>query len=111
MWHSLGKVTVATAGTPVQITSTHTTAQTIFFQQVTGNTGMIWICNCSDADTSTGEGVVATLPAPVVAGGIDLALPYTTVNISGALEALNVSNFWVDADNDGESCQVSYVRP
>lgn len=111
MWHSQGKITVTTSGTPVRVTSTHTGCQTAFFQQVESNTGKLWICDRSSAVTSTGVGVLATIPAPTLSGGVAVVLPYVAITIPTAPGGIDLQGFWIDADEDGDACQVSCVRP
>jgi hypothetical protein len=110
MWHSAGKITVTTAGVPVQVSATRTAAQTIVFQQLEANTGKIWICDRANAVKATGVGILATIPAPTLSGGVATSLPYAAVTIPNSPGGLNLSEFWIDTDNDSESCIVSYVR-
>jgi hypothetical protein len=116
MWRSLGKVQVVATGTPVIATTNETDSaarypcQTVFFQQVQGNTGKLWICDRSNAVKATGVGVLATIPAPTSVGGVATILPYAQVTIPSAPAALMANQFWIDADNSGEYCQISAVR-
>jgi len=110
MWRSIGYITVTTAGTPVQVSETREPAQTIFFQQAEDNTGKIWICSSASANKTTGVGVLAVIPAPTLTDEVATTLPYASVTIPSAPCALNVMNFWVDADENGEKCLVSYIR-
>jgi len=74
MWHSLGKITVAAAGTPVQVTTPRYPCQTMFFQQVQGNTGKLYICDRADAVKATMVGVLAVIPAPTLLSGVAIQL-------------------------------------
>lgn len=109
MWHSQGKTVVAAAGTPERITAIRTIAQTVFFQQLEGNIGKIWICDRATANKITGVGVLAVIPAPTLSGGVAVVLPYASVTVPSAPAALDVAQFWLDMDNNGEGCQISYV--
>lgn len=113
MWHaSIGYVTVASAGTPVQTIATRIACQTVFFQQHEDNTGKLYVCDRANANKTTGVGVLVVIAAPTLnAGNVASVLPYASVTIPSAIGALDVSQFWIDSDNDGELCLVSYVRP
>ena len=116
MWHSLGKVTITNSGTPVQATTNETVpakrfpAQTIFFQQVQSNTGKLYIMDRSNGVKGTGVGVLAVIAAPTLSAGVATVLPYAAVTIPTAPTPLNAADFWIDADNSAEACQVSVVR-
>ena len=112
MWRSLGKITVTTAGTPVQVSATRIPAQTIFFQQVEANIGKIYICSSAAANKTTGVGVLATIPAPTLnASLVAVVLPYAAATTPSAPGGLSASQFWIDADNSAEGCIVSYISP
>jgi len=110
MWKSLGKVTIGAAGTPVQVTTTRYGCQTVFFQQVSTNTGKLWICDRADAVKATGVGILAVIPAPTLTAGVATILPYCACTIPSAPGGLDASQFWIDVDNGQESCQVSAIR-
>lgn len=95
----------------MQVSATRVPCQTVLFQQVEANTGKIWICDRANAVKSTGVGVLATIPAPTLNGGVATVLPYASVTTAGAPGGLNLALFWIDADNTGETCQVSFVSP
>lgn len=118
MWHSLGKVTVAAAGTPVIATTNETTptdrysCQTLFIQQMQANTGKLWICDRATANKTTGVGILAVIPAPSLnASSVATTLPYASVTIPNAPGAMQANKIWIDADNTGESAIVSALRP
>ncbi|MHC4363062.1 MAG: hypothetical protein ACYSTZ_09555 [Planctomycetota bacterium] len=54
---SLGQVDVATAGTPVQITSAYTLVNSVIIRSLDDNDGKIWI-GTSDLDNSSMVGVI-----------------------------------------------------
>jgi len=110
MWHSIGKVTVTTAGTLVQVTDEHAAAQTILFQALAGNTGCIYICSSSTASKTTLVGVLAVLAAPTLTDEVATTLPTVMVSVYTAPAPLDLQNLWVDSDEDGDGCLVSYVR-
>jgi hypothetical protein len=116
MWHSLGKVTVAAAGTPVIATTNETdptkrfACQTVFFQQLESNTGKLYICDRATANKTTLVGVLAVIPAPTVTGQVATVLPWAQVSVPSAPAALNAAEFWIDADVSSESALVSAVR-
>jgi hypothetical protein len=109
-WHSLNRVTIATAGVPQQVIVTRYGCQTVFFQQIQSNTGKIYILDSATGDKNTGTGVLATIPAPTLTTGVAIQLPWAAVTVPSAPSALDASAFWIDVDNDGDACQVSAVR-
>ena len=111
MWWSLGYVEVTTSGSPVRATvnapdpAELLPSHSVLFQQVSGNTGKVYVCSGSSADKDTGEGVVAVLATPSTN-----VLPSAAVTITNALNAINVADFWLDADTSGDKVLVSYVQ-
>ena len=117
MWHSSTTyVTVTTSGVPVRATSAEADAsarracQTVFIQQRPANTGVLYVCDRSDADITTGLGVLAQIPAPVLnADSIATSLPCAVVSAPDAPAPFDAAEFWIDADNDGDVALVSIV--
>jgi hypothetical protein len=111
MWHSLGKVTVTNAGTPVQATQNQTNpaarfpCQSVVFEVWPANLGKIYICDRANAVKATGVGVLAILAAPSANN-----YPSAGVGVPSAPAALNAGDLWIDADNSGEGVLVSAVR-
>jgi hypothetical protein len=111
MWRSLGKVTVTTAGTLVRATNNEATptlrypCQSLLFEQWPGNTGNIYICDRSDANKTTGVGVLAILLKPTTTG-----LPSAGCGIPTAPTPFNAADFWIDADVNGEGVLISAIR-
>jgi hypothetical protein len=111
MWRPLKFVTVVAAGTPIRATvnesvpATRFPAHSILFQQHASNTGKIWVLDRVGANKTTGEGVLAVLPAPTSS-----TLPSATCTVSVQMNAFNVADFWIDADVSGEKCLVSAIR-
>ncbi len=109
---SLGRITIVTSGTPVRATFNETdpTARypvhiMLFQRNVVSETGLVYILENEDGD-ATGTGVVHILSAPI----IDRPLPLFKIGISYASVGLNLQNYYIDADNDGEGCIVSALR-
>lgn len=99
---SIGKVTVSTAGTPVQVTSTITDCQAISIQALAANTGKIYV-GLKNMNKTTLVGVVAVLAVP-------------TTNIIPSFNAyqpqiagLNADAFYVDADVSSEGVLVAFL--
>jgi hypothetical protein len=103
-YHVIGKKTVATAGTRVQlIATTPTKAQGVCIQALSSNTGKIYIGDSTVVgSTLVGCGYVLGIPAGAVIPGFS-----TTIQASNALD---VSQFYIDADVNGEGVLVSYIR-
>jgi hypothetical protein len=101
---SLGKITVTTGGTPVQVSTTRVGANSIMFQQIPGNTGKMYIGD-STLVKATLVGVHAVLPIPTTN-----ILPSYTATIVEAPAGLNAAEFWVDAEVNGEGVLVSYTQ-
>lgn len=107
---SLGKVTVVTAGVPVRLTTNRTDpaqpykAHSLFVEQVTGNTGKLYVGVSSSMNKTTLVGVVAVIPAP--AG----SLPFLDMSDELAPNGIAVSEMWLDADTSGEGALVSVIE-
>jgi len=111
MWKAIGRITVTTSGTPVNLAANihgqTMPCQTIFVQQIEANSGKIYLLDQANGDKQTR--VLATIPAPTKVGGVATFLPWAACTVPNERNALNVSQIWVDADNSGESCQVSVI--
>ena len=102
---SLGKIPVAAAGTPVQITTDSTLrANRIRFAVVIGQTGRIYL-GAAGMNKTTGAGVIKEF-WPTGAGGA-IADAWEVADGSGS-NTLRLSDFWVDAGTSGEGLMVSY---
>lgn len=103
---ALGIKTVASAGTPVQIQAASTPCNQVNFQPVksvgpyTDNAGAIYI-GLQGMSKSTGAGVLYVLKPGVPASSVE-AKSSRNVNMD------DVSNYWVDADSNGDGVLVSY---
>lgn len=98
---SLGKITVASAGTIVRTTVNQSNpaavlgCQSISFQALSTNTGKIYV-GLSSLVKATLVGGLSVLAAPTV----NLFPAYVVSSLSVA--GLNAADFWLDADNNGE---------
>jgi len=101
---ALGRVNVATPGTPVQL-STDTTlrASKIFFQVIPGLTGKGYIGK-SGMTRATLAGVMRVL-WPNAAGGIADSF---FIQSNEDSDVLNLSTYYIDMDVAGEGLLVSY---
>ena len=115
MWNSLGIVLVASNTTPVIATINQTTptasypCHSMLFQQVQTNTGKIYICDRSNANITTGVGVLYVLPIPTLDGGVAAVLPSATVSVPTANNAIDAHKIWIAADNNNDKCLVSAI--
>ncbi len=107
--NSFGKVTVTSAGTPVQAsvngvnpTGSFTTCNSILIEAWPTNAGSVYIGNGSSMNKSTGAGLLAILVKPS-----STFAPSYTVTIPYATGAIDVAGFWIDADNSGDAVLVS----
>lgn len=108
-WIAKGRVAVPHAGTPVHVSIQMFACQTIFFQQVPGNTGYIYILDGNNGDKDTR--VLAIIPVPTYnTQNKATALPYCAATIPTQPNAFNLADFWIDVDNDGESVRISPIR-
>lgn len=102
---SLGWVTVASAGTPVQVSPSRLPAQSVFIQQVASNTGAMHVGVSGSMDPSDGTDMVASLVAPSAS-----ALPSFSITAENAPNGLDLQNLWIDAAVNGEEVLISYVE-
>jgi hypothetical protein len=107
---SLGKVVVTTGGTEVRSTlnepdqTARVGAQSFFVQQVTGNTGKIFVGSVG-LDRITLAGVYAVLPAPTAG-----VLPSFSATVTESPAGFNMADIYIDADTNGESALVSFTE-
>ena len=105
----LGYVKVAAAGTPVQVTSglaqpsNRIAGQTLMVQAIPGNSGKIFL-GFANMVKATGVGVLAVLPIPTLN-----ILPSTQISLPMLPAGLNIADFYLDADVNGEGAIVSYT--
>lgn len=101
--NSLGKLTVASAGTPIPLTATKTLCHSVLIEVLSTNVGKIYI-GTSALNSSTLVGTVAILGIPTSA-----ILPVFTMGLSYAPNPINIANLYIDADNSGDGVIVSYL--
>jgi len=110
MWKSLGRVIVTVSGILAEATANlpvpgnRLGAHAVMFQQVKGNSGWIYIFDDPSGSKVTGAHLVASLAVPTAN-----TCPSASVTIMYAPAALNAAMYWIDADNNGEGCQVSVI--
>lgn len=121
-WKSTGAyVVVGTAGTPVRLASQRVPCHTVFVQQHASNVGKLYLMSISGGgnglpaitaaqlSASSGVGVVATIPAPTVSGGIGVILPWVAYTIPYAPGGGNLADFYLDADSSSDKATVSVI--
>lgn len=113
MVNSLGKVTVATAGTLVRLTVnisaslTRVGAQAIVVQPVPGNTGVVYI-GLAGMDKTTGAGVLAIVPAP--ASATQGPFPQVKIELPQVPAGLNAAELYVDASANAQAIFGYYTQ-
>ena len=101
---SIGKVTVTTAGTPVQVTATSTRCQAISLQALSTNTGKIYVGNAQAMSKSTLANVLGVVAVPTAN-----TIPSASISQQGTA-GLDASSFWLDSDNSGEGVLVGLIQ-
>ena len=102
----LGKVTVASAGTPVPLSTDSTLrACAILVATIPGLTGNVYLGG-SGLDQNTLARVMVKFNAPSVFGPPDSFL----VEARGGVNALQVSEYYLDASVSGEGALVTYFQ-
>lgn len=101
--YSLGKIAPVTAGTPVQATADGTIrVARVRFQAVAGNTGVAFV-GVSGLVKATLVGAIASLAIP--GSGQP---PAVEIHSGDGTNALQLSDYWVDANVNAEGVVVSY---
>jgi hypothetical protein len=114
--HSLGYITVSTPGTPVRVSFNQADPtkaiscngvllQALFATNGHKNTGLVYILDRPNPNYTSGVGVLAILGIPTSAsmGAYSASMP-------AAAAALNVCDFWIDADIAGDGVVASFIR-
>ena len=110
-WRSLGKVTVASAGTPKRLTTNESdetarmSVHSILIQAWPSNAGKVYILDRVDGSRTTGVGVLATLAVPATN-----IIPSASATVTFAAAAINAAQYWVDADTNGDAVLVSVIE-
>ena len=109
---SLGRVTVTTSGTPVRATLNETVPTArypvhamLFQRDDSSESGNVYIGTSVDMNIVTMVGVIAVLAVPTAN-----ILASFSATITLAAAGLNLQNYFIDADNNGEGCIVSSIR-
>lgn len=108
--HALGKVTVVTAGTPVEVTINQTTpsaryaAHSFMVEALPANTGKIYV-GFVGLNKGTLANVLAIIPVPTVN-----LIPSFSSTIAYAPGGFNLADIYIDADVNGEGALVSAIR-
>lgn len=101
-----GKVSVASAGTPVRATSNleaptaRKWLQSVMFQALPGNAGRVYIYHSRITpgdDRSNLTKAIAILPHPTSA--TDGPFPSASFSQPGAVVAVDLAQIWIDCDN------------
>jgi hypothetical protein len=95
---TLADITVTTAATRVQVSSTATPVMDVIFTCPAANTGVIYV---GDSSVSASRGIE-------VAKGTSISINQAFGRSAG-LE-YKLSNFYVDAATNGDKVKVSYVK-
>jgi hypothetical protein len=101
---SLGKITVTTAGTPVQVITKTTNCNTVSFQALSTNTGKIYI-GLNNIVKASLANVLRVLEPPI-------ASPTTLDSWSPqgiTIGPIDLSQIWLDSDTSGEGMLVSFL--
>lgn len=110
-WVSLGKITITSAGTPVQLTVNQPdpaallAVHSILIQVWPVNAGKIYILSSPTANVATGEGVLAVLPVPTTN-----IIPSASATVTYAPAAINAAGYWIDAESNGDGVIASYIQ-
>ena len=104
---SFGWKTVASAGTPVQLTTTRTMAHAVLIQAVHTNTGDMYVGVSTSMDPTDGTDMIAVLSEPT-AGETPPSISIGPVH--GAANAFDLREIWIDAEVNGEEVLVSYLE-
>ncbi len=107
---SLGRVVVATAGTPVRLTANEAdptarvAAHSITVQAWHANVDVVYIGDREAMVRATGVGVLEVLPIPVAGGFIKFTVTHVNAPVG-----FNVANLWLDVDTNDEGVLVQVI--
>lgn len=104
MWIPHRAITVPTAGTPVQVSTTRIPAHAILIEALWTNTGRVYIGD-STLVVGTKTGLLNVLPPPT--GNM---FPAVSAGIPAAPNGLDLSQIWIDVQTNGEGVLVSYIQ-
>lgn len=109
MLHSLGKITVPSAGTPVRATSGQSDPSTpilchaVLVEAWPTNTGKAYV-GVASMNKTTGSNVLGILPIPT-----DNSIPTFSATNAAAPNGLNAADIYVDVQTNGEAVLISLL--
>lgn len=106
MLGSLGKVTVTTAGTPVQIVTTTLNCNSVFFSTIAGQSGQQMYIGLKNMVKSTLVGVLHILEKSITTPAF---LDHWAIVCGVGQSPIDLSTIWIDADTSADSLLISYL--
>jgi hypothetical protein len=103
---SLGKIVVASAGTPVQVSATSLNVNTAFFQVVSGQSGAQMYIGLLGLTKASLVKVLRVLQKPLATPGINDSW---TVQGTVTMAPIDLSAIYIDADTTNDALLVSYL--
>jgi hypothetical protein len=108
--YSLGAVTIATAGTPLQLATTPTLCSRIRVSLTVGMTSRIYF-GTSAVNHSSLVGVIYEL-TPFNGAGVVASDPYIEISTVDGKNGFDLSNYWLDSNtNSGQAVVAYWVGP
>lgn len=98
-----GAVTVATAGTRVQVTASNIYVTSVYFEALSGNVGAIFV---GDSTVSS----VKYMTRLGAGGGFNLSAQPGSVGSSSGGGEINLSTLYVDSATNGDKIMVTYMQ-
>lgn len=97
-WKSLGKITVSSAGTPVQSTTSHIGCQCIRVFASTTNTGANVYAGVASNFSKGNTNCIGIIPKGT----------FQDFYIRGASDGMDAQQIWIDVDTSADTALVSY---
>ena len=104
MLQTLGKVTVPSAGTPVQLSTKTLNANSAYFQALSGNTGKMYVGLAGMIKTTLVNVLHVIVPPPASPLTLD---SWDVVGIT--IGPIDFSQLWIDADTSTQGLLISYL--
>ena len=104
---SLGKITVASAGTPVQFSSTVLNCNAVYISTITGQSGQQMYIGVKSFVKATLVGVLKILQKPIASTPVYLDNWVVQSNVAAG--PIDLSTLYVDADTTNDAVLVSYL--
>lgn len=107
----LGKLTVTAAGTAVRLTSNQSDpaavlpAHSYMVEALATNAGAIYIATSSPVDRVNLTNVIAVIPPPATN-----TYPAFSATDTIQMNAFNMADRWIDADENGDGALASYIQ-